>query len=58
MTLRDRPEPTEIEITPEMIAAGVDALCLFEMSQDDLEVIATTVFRAMSKPQYVHLDPC
>ena len=37
----------EFEITPAMLAEGVDALCLFRLSEDQPEDIVEAVFRAM-----------
>lgn len=36
-----------IEVTPEMLSAGVQAACLFSPSQDSFEVMLPTIFRAM-----------
>ena len=36
-----------VEITPEMIAAGVNALCLFRLSEDCLEEVADEIYRSM-----------
>lgn len=47
MEQRDRPEP-EIEITPEMKAAGIDVARLYN-SEDSLADMVTSVFRAMSR---------
>lgn len=41
---RDR--PVEIEITPEMIEAGIEALALYD-SSDSMEFIIRDVFQAM-----------
>ena len=37
---------TDVEITPEMIRAGTEAICLFDPS-DDFAVMLPAVFRAM-----------
>lgn len=37
----------EIEITPEMIEAGADALCLFNLGEDRPEEIARELYRVM-----------
>ena len=37
----------EIEITPEMVAAGVDAFCHVLLDMDPYEEIVTDVYRAM-----------
>lgn len=46
MTVTGRPL-TKVVITPEMIEAGADALCLFNLSEDRPEDIAHEVYRAM-----------
>jgi hypothetical protein len=38
----------EIEVTPEMIAAGSETLALFRQSEDSSEVIVEEVFRSMA----------
>ena len=45
---RDRPvtEPTEIEVTPEMIEAGIREYCLFDF-EDRAEWVVVAVYRAM-----------
>ena len=42
----DRPTTTEIEVTPEMIAAGEAAWCLFDRG-DPLEWKLAAIFRSM-----------
>ena len=37
----------EIEVTPEMIEAGVDELLLFEPGEDDARLSARLIFEAM-----------
>ena len=37
----------EIEITPAMIEAGIEALCLFIPSEDELSHIVSEVYTAM-----------
>ena len=37
----------EIEVTPAMLAAGINALCLFDLSQDRPEDIADEIYRSM-----------
>ena len=40
---------TDVEITPEMLRAGVMAICLFSPS-DDFEVMLPVIYRAMFAP--------
>lgn len=40
-------EAPEIEITPEMIRAGVSVLCAFDTSFEGEEVWAVRIYRAM-----------
>jgi hypothetical protein len=37
----------EIEVTAEMISAGIEAACLFTPSEDDFEVMLPVIYRAM-----------
>lgn len=37
----------EIEITPAMLSAGIEAACLFNPSEDDLEVMIPAIYCAM-----------
>lgn len=44
----DRPAPTEeIEITPEMIEAGVDVGCLYDMREDRWPDVVREIYAAM-----------
>jgi hypothetical protein len=45
----DRPAPTEgeIEITPEMIEAGVEVFCNFHFDFDDGRAFVVDLFKAM-----------
>ncbi len=38
----------EVEITPEMVEAGIGALCLWEEGED-LELVCRSVFEAMTR---------
>lgn len=42
----DRPA-LEVDITPEMLSAGIEAACLFDPSQDGFEVMLPYIYRAM-----------
>lgn len=50
----DSIDPDEIEVTPEMICAGVRALSLFEIG-DDLDWVVSHVYEQMTRQQNVHL---
>jgi hypothetical protein len=59
-----RPEPdiesatgrrTEIKITPEMIEAGTDAMCLFRPG-DSLPLIVSEVYRRMAAAASTHVE--
>lgn len=41
------PAREETKVTPAMIRAGVDALLLFELREDDPELMVAAVFEAM-----------
>lgn len=46
----DRPAlADEVEITPEMIAAGVNALCDYSLARDRAANIVEAVYAAMAK---------
>ena len=55
--LAGRPVLSEIEITPEMIEAGVKAadLLLFEWGEDSSESLVSRVYRAMYAARQEHL---
>lgn len=44
--MEDRPV-LEIEVTPAMIAAGIEALCLYSPVDDDLAMVVRDVYDAM-----------
>ena len=50
-SLGDRPAQ-EIEITPEMIEAGAEAVRGYDFVNDSYEVLFTPVFRAMLAAMY------
>ena len=52
----DRPALTNVDITPEMINAGVAELCLFDLG-DRPELIVEAVFSAMAKMAPAALSP-
>lgn len=37
----------EIEITPEMLSAGIEAACLYNPIHDEFDIILPAIFRAM-----------
>lgn len=39
---------SEIEITPEMIEAGIAASLLFKLSEDELSLVLSEIYRAMA----------
>lgn len=43
----DRPTLEEIEITPAMIEAGVEELCLYDSREDTPDVAVRMIFEAM-----------
>jgi hypothetical protein len=55
MIPRDRPELIEIEITPEMIKAGVKELSLSD-PHDTPSSIARAVFQAMDAAARIHRE--
>ena len=49
----------EIEVTNEMIEAGVNAACLFNPIQDEFCVMLPAIYRAMVlASQHADLKPC
>ena len=53
----ERRDTSQIEITPEMIEVGVDALCFCNgalSSDPDVEYTSRSVFEAMFKAQFVN----
>ena len=40
-------EPEEIEVTAEMLAAGIEAACLFDPTEDDFSLMLPYIYRAM-----------
>lgn len=50
MRPRNRPVETleEIEITPEMIEAGLTAYCIFDRTEDPAEQVVCEIFHAMA----------
>lgn len=47
MSLEEKKESKEIEITPKMIAAGLKAFYIFDSRFDDDETAVINIFRAM-----------
>lgn len=43
----------EIEVTPQMLSAGVEAACLFDPSGDEFEVMLPTIFQAMFQASHL-----
>ena len=37
-----------VEITPEMIEAGIEAISLFKLSEDEFSLILSEIYRAMA----------
>lgn len=48
MTENDRPA-LEIEITEEMLEAGIRAACLFRPTEDDFSLMLPEIYRAMRR---------